>query len=84
VKTADLAGGLVVETIDGSIGIGQIRVAAPCVEFSRYALDVPLDETPDRRVTEALVFLNDGMRGFYASVEAIATFRVGDRVYFRD
>ena len=83
-KTRDLTGGLVVETTAGPIGIGGIKVAAPCVEFSRFAMDFPLDESPDRRVTETLVFLNSGMRGFYASVEAAATFRVGDRVYFRD
>jgi hypothetical protein len=83
-KTSEFAGGLVVETIDGPIGIGSIKVAAPCVEFSRFAMEYPADAAPDRRVTETLVFLNSGMRGFYASVEATATFRVGDRVYFRD
>lgn len=81
---ADLAGGLVVETIDGPIGIVAIKVAAPCVEFSRYAIDFPDEAKPDRSVTETVQFLHQGMRGFYATMEATATIRVGGRVYFRD
>ena len=84
VSEADLAGGLVVETLDGPIGIGAIGVAAPCVEFSRFAMDVPPEAKPDRTVTETLQFLHQGMRGFYATMEATATIRVGDRVYLRD
>jgi hypothetical protein len=83
-READFAGGLMVETIDGPIGISQIKIAAPCVEYSRFAMDYPADEAPDRRVTDTLVFLNLGMRGFYATMEASATIRVGDTVYFRD
>ena len=84
IEEGDLAGGVIVETIDGPIGIGAIRVAAPCVEFSRYAIDFPDEAKPDRTVTETVQFLHQGMRGFYATMEATATIRVGDRVYFRD
>ena len=84
VGEADLAGGLLVETLDGPIGIGAIGVAAPCVEFSRFSMDFPPEAKPDRTVTETLQFLHQGMRGFYATMEATATIRVGDRVYLRD
>ena len=84
VGEADLTGGLVVETLDGPIGIGAIGVAAPCVEFSRFAMEFPPEAKPDRTVTETLQFLHQGMRGFYATMEATATIRVGDRVYLRD
>lgn len=83
-KPADVRGGLVVETANGPVSIERIKIATPCVEFSRFAMDFPENEAPDTRVTETLVFLNGGMRGFYASVDAEATFRAGDRVFFRD
>ena len=81
---AELSGGLFVETIDGPIGIGSIVVAAPCVEFSRYAIGFPAESKPDRSVTETVKFLHQGLRGFYATMDATAVIRVGDRVYFRD
>ena len=42
-------------------------VAAPCVEFSRFALQFPDGKRPDATVTEVLRFLDAGMRGFYAT-----------------
>ncbi len=46
------------------ITLAQVAVAAPCVEFSRYAL---ADETADAdHVKAALQALSDGIRGFYA------------------
>ncbi len=78
----DLAGGLVVETADGPVCLGGVAVATPCVEFSRYALRFPDEARPDRRVTEAIRFLDDGMRGYYAAMDGPpTTVRVGDRVY---
>ena len=65
---ADLAGGVVVEGTDGRpLELRQVIVAAPCVEFARYALKFPDDARPDATVTEALRFLDAGMRGFYAA-----------------
>ena len=80
---ADLARGLVIATQDGThIALERIFVAAPCVEFSRYALRFPDAARPDRRITAALQFLDDGMRGYYATYDgAGATVRLGDRVY---
>lgn len=79
----DLDPGLAIETAGGLAHLEQIIVAAPCVEFSRYALAYPDGVRPDHSVAEALQFLNDGMRGYYASVPAPATLRVGDRVFVR-
>jgi hypothetical protein len=78
---ADLAGGLTVETRDGLAHIDAIIVATPCVEFSRYALDYPADQPPNRLVADTVAFLNDGVRGFYATMRDPATLRVGDRVF---
>jgi hypothetical protein len=79
----DLAGGLVIETGGGQrVLLEQIRVAEPCVEFSRFALQVPPETPSDGVVREALDFLRRGLRGFYASYAgAPVTLRVGDRVY---
>jgi hypothetical protein len=79
----DLAGGLAVETRDGLAFIDDIIVATPCVEFSRYALDYPADQPPNRLVADTVAFLNDGVRGFYATMREPATLRVGDRVFRR-
>ena len=78
---ADLAGGLVIETQDGPAYIDDVIVATPCVEFSRYTLDYPADQPPNRLVADTVAFLNDGVRGFYATMRDPATLRVGDRVF---
>ena len=79
----DLAFGLIVETEAGRrLALGRLIVAAPCVEFARYALPFPDGERPDLTVTEAVRFLSDGMRGFYAAYEGDPiVIRVGDKVY---
>lgn len=67
---ADLAADLMIETAEGEeIPLTRVMVAAPCVEFSRWCLQFPEDDRPDQRVTEALKFLHQGMRGYYASYE---------------
>jgi hypothetical protein len=78
---ADLAGGLIIETQNGPAFIDAIIVATPCVEFSRYALDYPADQPPNRLVADTVAFLNEGVRGFYATMREPATLRVGDRVF---
>lgn len=81
----DLNAGVAIKPRDGeSILLQEIIVAAPCVEFSRYALRFPEDARPDYRITEALRFLNGGMRGYYATYNGEpATVRVGDQVFCR-
>jgi hypothetical protein len=69
-QAEDLAGGVVIERGDGKqLELRSVIVAAPCVEFTRYALQFPDDARPDATVTEALRYLDAGMRGFYATYE---------------
>ena len=78
----DVAGGLIVETARGSVELGQVAVAHPCAPFSRFALGMAPDEPADLRVTEALRFLDGGLRGFYVAYRgAPAEIAVGDRVF---
>jgi hypothetical protein len=78
-----LADGVVVEGTGGRrLELRPIIVAAPCVEFSRYALRFPDGARPDATVTEALRFLDAGMRGFYATYTGEpAVVEVGARVF---
>jgi hypothetical protein len=73
----------IIEGNDGRrLEFAPIIVAAPCVEFARFALRFPDDARPDRSVTEAVRFLDGGMRGFYAAYDGPpAVVQVGDRVY---
>jgi len=82
---ADFAAGICIETGDGAaIDLDQIIIAEPCVEFSRYALRYPLDAPSDRAVTDALNFLREGTRGFYATYRgAPTTIAVSARVSLR-
>ena len=79
----DLASGVVIECSDGRrLQLRPVIVAAPCVEFARFALKFPGDARPDATVTEALRFLDAGMRGFYATYEGEpAVVKVGARVF---
>ncbi len=79
---ADFAAGIRIETDDGAtIDLAQIIIAEPCVEFSRYALRYPLDTPTDRAVTDALTFLREGVRGFYATYRGTpATIALGVRL----
>jgi hypothetical protein len=80
----DLRHGIAIETLGGLVLLDNLIVATPCVEFSRYAMQFPEDQRPDETVTETLQFLNDGMRGYYASYAGDeAEVRVGDRVFVR-
>lgn len=62
------------------IYLNEVVVAAPCVEFSHFALNQadPVAES----VKEALQFLDTGTRGFYATSEDVtALIRAGDSVF---
>jgi hypothetical protein len=85
VGATDLAAGLLIATAGGrEILLDDVFPAAPCVEFSRFALRFPADARPDETVTEAVRFLNDGLRGYYASYHGpVARITIGDRVFLR-
>lgn len=82
-QAEDLAGDVVIEGTGGRrLKLRQVVVAAPCVEFARYALTFPDSARPDATVTEALRFLDAGMRGFYATyADEPAVVEVGARVF---
>ncbi len=84
-QVEDLAGGVVVEGADARrLELQPVIVAAPCVEFSRYALKFPDGTRPDATVTEALRFLDAGMRGFYATYAGEpAVIEIGAQVLLR-
>jgi hypothetical protein len=65
------------------IYLSDLQVAAPCVEFSRFAANfgMPL---PAEQQKAALQFLHEGRRGFYAtfaSETGQAIVQAGDRVF---
>ena len=80
----DLGARLVIECADGgAVRLDNLVVAAPCVEFSRFAQGGD-EALPAEALRATLQFLNDGMRGFYArlaSSQADAVVQAGDRVY---
>jgi hypothetical protein len=82
-QVEELATGVVVEGNSGRrLELRPVIVAAPCVEFSRYAMRFPDGARPDATVTEALRFLDEGMRGFYATyVGEPVVVKVGARVF---
>lgn len=82
VSLEEVAGGIVVETARGRVSLAGVSVAHPCAPFSRFALGMAPEEPADVRVTEALRFLDGGVRGFYVSYAGEPTeIAVGDRVY---
>jgi hypothetical protein len=81
----DLEGGVVILGDDGRrVELSSASVAHPCVEFSRHALGNP-DATP-LVVSQALRFLDNGVRGFYCCLESPrgTEVRLGDRVFVAD
>jgi hypothetical protein len=79
----DLSRGLVITSQDGqSVRLESLIVAEPCVEFTRFATHYPPDAPADHGLTQALSFLREGVRGFYAKYggEPLGV-RLGDRVF---
>jgi hypothetical protein len=46
------------------------------VEFARFAMQYPPEAKPDRTVSEAVKFLNHGMRGYYARLAGPVSGRI--------
>jgi len=79
-----LGAALMIECADGQlVALDGLMIAAPCVEFSRFAhlSAEPLDSD---QLRATLQFLDGGMRGFYARLadgQRGAEIRAGDRVF---
>jgi len=80
----DLGAGLVIQHADGRmVALDGLMVAAPCVEFSRFA-HLSADPLTSDQLRTTLQFLDGGMRGFYARLadgQADADICTGDRVF---
>lgn len=76
--------GIVIMSDRGAVEIGPWVVMHPCAPFSKFCLRMSGETKPDRRVTETLQFLDNGMRGFsavYPADAGVAEIRVGDTVW---
>ena len=49
------------------VSLTDLQIAAPCVEFSRFAANFGMPLPPDQQKA-ALQFLDEGRRGFYATL----------------
>lgn len=49
------------------IHLTNVRVATPCIQFSQFAINAQIPPS-NELIKEALQFLNDGRRGFYATL----------------
>ena len=92
---SDVQRGVVIRcaSIGADLWLGDIQIALPCLEFSRYSLGVPPIEVfgglphaerESAEVKSALQFLEHGTRGFYATPAnpgAPVVVSLGDRVY---
>ena len=80
----DLGDAIVIRCADGSFAhLGDLLVAAPCVEFSRFA-HLGGDPLTSDELRATLQFLDNGRRGFYARLvegPLEAPLRLGDRVF---
>ena len=75
-----LEGPLWLDTDEGLLELAAGRPAAPCVEFSRFALGrEPGDTGPE--VLGALADLDHGARGFYVTAAGEGVVRVGARLW---
>lgn len=88
ISPKELTRGVVITGEDGRrIEIETWEVAHPCTPFSKFCLHFPDGEKPDRRITGALQFLDNGMRGFYGTYpddqSGGVEIRIGDMVHLR-
>lgn len=73
-------GDLLLETDGEPLLLQDVHPAAPCVEFARFCLRLPLGPVGED-VTRALEDLSGGVRGSYASARGTGTVRPGARLW---
>lgn len=77
----DLSAGFTIRTSSGALPVSQVRVADPCVEFSRFCLKLsPSPEVGDD-IKQALIDLDNGRRGFRGKVDGDGIVSIGDTVH---
>ena len=80
----ELGPSLMIERVDGQlVALDKLMVAAPCVEFSRFA-HLSAEPLTSEQLRATLQFLDGGMRGFYARLaegQPDAEIQAGDRVF---
>jgi hypothetical protein len=67
-------------TAAGPIRLTQVRVADPCVEFSRFCLGQGAGPTVDEHVRQALIDLDGGARGYRAAASDSGVIGLADQV----
>ncbi len=77
----DLSAGVLIETRDAVVPLTNVRVAAPCVEFTRYVLRRAPGSPVDEPVRATLEELDHGARGFVGVATVDAVVSLGDRVF---
>ena len=84
-SASDFERGIVIKRLDNGrlIHLTRVVVAAPCIEFSQFAINA---QTPpsNQLIKETLQFLNDGRRGFYATLpelNELAVVQSGDILF---
>jgi hypothetical protein len=82
---ADLGGQLIIQNPKTGVLVylTDLQAAAPCVEFSHYVAN-QVDPLPPAEIKTILQFLDNGRRGFYATLAAAglpALIQVGDIVW---
>lgn len=81
----DLAHGIIIESkrTGQRISLTDIIIAAPCLEFSQFAVKEKEPHASNEQVKEALQFLHLGRRGFYARLagQEEVVVEVGDVVF---
>ncbi len=76
----DLPDTVTITTAAGPVELHSVRVADPCVEFSRFCLRQEVSSTVDDTVKQTLKDLDGGARGYRSVASAAATVSVGDIV----
>ena len=69
---------VVLRTRDGELLLEQVRVADPCVEFTRFCLRRGPDTPVDDAVRQGLKDLDNGARGYRAVPAAVGLIGIGD------
>jgi hypothetical protein len=83
---ADLERGVIIRCRESGVDLWlkDAMIDRPCVEFSRYSLQMPGADRSSAAIKETLQFLDGGVRGYYltpANEDGALVVAVGDRVY---